>query len=250
MHGSPGESPTRTLREREAHVWRVVLDRSFPSVESREACLSADERTRSEQFLAPLERRRFVMSRVMLRDILAGYYGAAAGEIPIVLEPGGRPFIEGAERLCFSLSHSGAAALIAVADMTIGVDVERVRRVARADAIARKVLHADPVAALETLTASQREAAFISAWTQREAHVKAVGGGLFRTADVLPFDPSQPDDATVHSIASREDGTLWTVARFVPYDGARAAVVSPGPLRGIRIMDWDDVARGATKESG
>lgn len=250
MQGSPSESPRQTLREREAHVWRVALDADFPSVESRAACLSADEHVRSTQFVAPLERQRFVMSRIVLRHILAGYHGAAAGEIPIMREPGGRPFIEGAERLYFSLSHSGATALIAVADVMIGVDVERVRRMARAEAIARRVLHADTVAALESLSASRREAAFVDAWTQREAHVKAVGGGLFRTPDVLPFDPSQPDDASVHPIESRSDGTVWSVARFVPGKGERAAVVAPGLLHGVRIMDWDDVAGGAAKESG
>lgn len=250
MHGLPSESPRLPLPERVAHVWRVVLDGDFPPVESRAACLSADERARSTLFVAPLERRRFVISRIVLRDILAGYYGAAAGEIPIAREPGGRPFIEGTERLHFSLSHSGSTALIAVAEMTIGVDVERVRRIARAEAIARRVLHADTVATLESLPVSQRDAAFIDAWTQREAHVKAVGGGLLRTPDVLPFDPSQPEDATVHSIASRSDGAVWSVARFVPCTGVRAAVVTPGVLRGIRIMDWDDVARGAAKEDG
>lgn len=250
MHGSPSESPRQTLREREGHVWHVTLDGDFPSVESSAACLSADEHMRSTQFVAPLERQRFVMSRIVLRDILARYYGAGAGEIPIGREPGGRPFIEGTERLYFSLSHSGATALIAVADMTIGVDVERIRRIARAPAVARRVLHADTVAALESLSVSEREAAFVDAWTQREAHVKAVGGGMFRTPDVLPFDPLQPDDGSVHPTTSRSDGTVWSVARFVPCVGARAAVVTPGLLRGIRIMDWDDVARGAAKERG
>jgi 4'-phosphopantetheinyl transferase len=250
MHGLPSRSPGQTLREREVHVWHVALDGDFPPAESRAACLSAAERARSTLFVAPLERQRFVMSRIVLRDILAAYSGAAAGEIPIAREPGGRPFIEGTERLYFSLSHSGATALIAVAEMTIGVDVERVRRISRADAVARRVLHADTVAALESLSVSEREVAFVDAWTQREAHVKAVGGGMFRTPDELPFDPMQPDDASVHPTTSRSDGTVWSVARFVPCEGARAAVVTPGLLRSIRIMDWDDVARGAAKERG
>lgn len=248
MHESPAEPPELTLGESEAHVWRVVLDRDFPSVESRAACLSAEERMRSTQYSAPRERQRFVVSRVVLRDILGGYYGVAAGAIPIAREPGGRPYIEGSDRLFFSLSHSGATALIAVAATAIGVDVERVRRIARADAIARRVLHAETVAFLETLSAPQRAAAFVDAWTQREAHVKAMGGGLFRTPDELPFDPMQPDDATVRSIPARSDGSVWSVARFEPYEGVRAAVVTPGPLLGVRIMDWDDVAGSATEE--
>ena len=228
------------LHEREVHVWRVVLDRLSPSVERRGACLSRDEATRSRQFVAPLEQRRFVLSRIVLRDVLARYHGGAASDIPLAREAGGRPFVQGAERLCFSLSHTGGVALIAVAHGAIGVDVERVRHVPRAAAIARRVLHPDTVALLETLPRPEFAAAFLDAWTQREAHVKAVGGGLFRTADELPFDPLQPDDATVHVVVSRTDGGRWSVARFLPYAATRAAVVAPGTLRRIQIMDWND----------
>lgn len=237
-----------TLPEGEVHVWRCALDTISHSAGSREACLSPDERTRSAQFIAPLERRRFVVSRIVLRHVLAGYHGAAAADIPLAREAGGRPFVQGADRLFFSLSHSGDMALIAVAGVRVGVDVERVREVARAAEIARRVMHPETVALLQSLPQSQFEAAFLDAWTQREAHVKAVGGGLFRTPDVLPFDPQLPYDATVHRVLSRTDGAEWSVARFLPYDATRAAIAAPGALRALRIMDWNDVmhdTRGA-----
>lgn len=248
MHGLPSDARKWTLREREVHVWRCALDSVSPSVESREPCLSADERTRSARIIAPLERRRFVLSRIVLRHVLARYHGAAAAEIPLGREAGGRPFVQGADRLFFSLSHSGDVALIAVADVRIGVDVERVRPIARAAEIARRVMHPETVGLLESLPQSQLESAFLDAWTQREAHVKAVGGGLFRTPDVLPYDPGLPVDATVHPVLSRADGSEWSVARFLPYDSTRAAVAAPGALDALRIMDWNDVAQSTTEE--
>lgn len=240
IHGAPSGSMNGLLHEREVHVWRVVLDRLSPSVERRAACLSGDELERATQFAAPLEQRRFILSRIVLRDVLARYHGAPAADIPLAREAGGRPFVQGAERLFFSLSHTGGVALIAVAGGAIGVDVERVRRVPRASAIARRVLHPDTVALLETMPRPDFAAAFLDAWTQREAHVKAVGGGLFRTADVLPFDPLQPDDATVRAVLSRADGARWSIARFQPYASTRAALAAPGTLHRIRIMDWND----------
>ena len=249
MHGAPPESGEWTLSEGEVHVWRCALDSVSPSVERRDACLSADERTRSALFIAPLERRRFIRSRIALRHVLAGYHGGSASDIPLAREPGGRPFVEGAERLFFSLSHSGDVALIAVADVPIGVDVERVRSIPRAAAIARRVMHPETVAVLESLPQSQFEPSFVDAWTQREAHVKAVGGGLFRTPDVLPFDPRLPDDASVHALVSRADGARWSVARFLPYHSARAALAAPGTLRVVRIMDWSGVMHDTTEES-
>ena len=240
IHGLPSGSTSGALREREVHVWRVLLDGLSPSVERRSACLSRDEIERSAQFALPQEQRRFILSRIVLRDVLARYHGAPAADIPLAREAGGRPFVQGAERLFFSLSHTAGVALIAVADRAVGVDVERVRRVPRAAAIARRVLHPDTVALLETLPGPDFASAFLDAWTLREAHVKAVGGGLFRTADVLPFDPRLADDATVHAVASRADGARWSVARFLPYASTRAALAAPGILHRIRIMDWND----------
>jgi 4'-phosphopantetheinyl transferase len=249
IKGPPSESQKLTLQEHEVHVWRVALHTVSPSVESRASCLSADERTRSTQFVAPLGRRRFILSRIVLRHVLAGYHGTAAADVPLAREAGGRPFVQGADRLFFSLSHSGDVALIAVADVMVGVDVERIRPVERAAQIAHRILHPETVAVLGTLPQSEYVRAFLDAWTQREAHVKAVGGGLFRTADVLPFDPQQPEDATVRSVVSRADGSEWSVARFLPYESARAAVAAPGALRAIRIMDWYDVVRDTTEEN-
>ncbi|HEX2167986.1 MAG TPA: 4'-phosphopantetheinyl transferase superfamily protein [Longimicrobiales bacterium] len=248
MHDRPSQPQKRTLRERETHVWTCALDSVPPSVETREPCLSEDERTRSAKFIAPLERRRFILSRIVLRDILAGYQGVDAADVLLAREAGGRPFVEGAERLYFSLSHSGDVAVIAVADVRIGVDVERVRPIARAAEIAHRIMHPETVALLQSLPQAQFERAFLDAWTQREAHVKAVGGGLFRTPDVLPFDPDLPIDASVRSVESREDRSQWSVARFLPYPSTRAAVAAPGALRAVRLMDWN-VVHDTTGES-
>lgn len=248
MH-RPTDRPTKSaLPEGEVHVWRAALDGAPRSVEGGRSCLSVDELTRAAQFIAPLGRRRFALSRVVLRHVLAGYHGIAAAEIPIARESSGRPYVQGADGLFFSLSHSGGTALVAVAGVPVGVDVERVRPVPRAAGIARRILHPATVAVLEGLPRAQYVAAFLDAWTQREAHVKAVGGGLCRTVDVLPFDPLQPDDATVHTVVSRADGSEWSVARFRPYDATRAAVAAPGTLSAIRILDYD-LVHETTEES-
>lgn len=237
-----------TLRERETHVWTCALDSLTMSVESRDACLSEDERARSAKFMAPLEQRRFVLSRIVLRQILAGYQGVTAADVLLAREAGGRPYVEGADRLFFSLSHSHDVAVIAVADVRIGVDVERVRPIARAAEIANRIMHPETVALLQSLPQAQFERAFLDAWTQREAHVKAVGGGLFRTPDVLPFDPALPIDATVHAAESRDDRSRWSVVRFLPFPSTRAALVAPGALHAVRLMDWN-VVHGTTGES-
>lgn len=244
------ESTGRALPEGEVHVWRVALDAMPESVEALASGLSLDERDRSAQFTVPRDRVRFIVSRIVLRRVLARYHGCAAADVPLAREPGGRPFLRGAEHLFFSLSHSGERALVAVADVVVGVDVERVRPVPRAEGIARRVLHPETVATLGALPMSDYVRSFLDAWTQREAHVKAVGGGLFRTADVLPFDPLQPADGSVHAVLSRSDGSEWSVARLLPYHDTRAAVAAPGSVRAVRMMDWRGDALDTTEEDG
>jgi 4'-phosphopantetheinyl transferase len=230
-----------SLGERDAHVWRIALDAVSPSVERLEDWLSADERSRAQQCAEPGHRRRFIASRTVLRHLLAWYHDVLAADVPLALEAGGRPFVEGATDLFFSLTHTADIALVALARGAVGVDAERVRPVDRADTIARRVLHTETVTALAAMPPTLSAEGFIDAWTQREAHVKAVGGGLFRTPDALPFDPAQPADASVYTIRSRIDDALWSVARFLPYDGIRAALAAPGTLDRVRIMDWHEL---------
>jgi 4'-phosphopantetheinyl transferase len=236
------------LDESEIHVWRIALDGVTSSPDGLRSCLSAEEEGRAALLRAPRERERFIVSRIALRDILSRYHGLPAAEIPLARERGGRPFVEGAHRLFFSLSHTAGAALVAVAGSAVGVDVERVRPVGRLDAIARRVLHPDTAELLAHMPPAQRQAAFLDAWTQREAHVKAVGGGLFRTADVLPFDPALPDDGSTRTAHSRDDGAIWTVARFLPFHSARAAIAAHGALEQIRMRDWNDIGSLTTSE--
>lgn len=231
------------------HVWRVALDSVSPSVEARAACLSPDERTRSGLFISQPERRRFILSRIVLREILAGYHGGAPDAVPIAREVGGRPFLAGSDRLFFSLSHSADIALVAVAATRVGVDVERIRSIDRARGIARRVLHEETVASLSALPRPLFDTAFIDAWTQREAHVKAVGGGLFRTPDVLPFELEQPADATIRTTRSREDGSEWSIARFLPYPTVRGAVVAPAPVHQLRLLDWNGGTHSAEESN-
>ena len=234
--------PEWTLLDTEAHVWRAALDAIPAAIEMRSECLSEDERARATLYTVDRERQRFIKSRIVLRHILAAYHGVDPAELRLGREPGGRPYIESADRLFFSLSHSRGTALVAVAPAPVGVDVERVRRITHERAIAARILHPDTVAALESVPSTRRTDAFVDAWTQREAHVKAVGGGLFRTPDALPFDPDQPADGTVRRIASRTDGALWSAVRFEPFAGTRATLVTLAPLEQVRILDWESDA--------
>lgn len=238
MHDEPIEAWRAGRYDGEVHVWSVALDEEADPAASLAECLSPDERERAALIGTTAERRRYTLSRIALRHVLAGCHGVAPPDLPLRRERSGRPFVEGDHGLSFSLTHSHGLALIAVAAQPVGVDVERVRTLEWRDRIAQRVMHHDTVVALGTLPDDERTLAFIDAWTQREAHVKTLGGGVLRTPDDLPFALGQPADGSVHSARLRSSGALWSIARFVPTEGWRATVTAPGAVRRVRVRSW------------
>ena len=89
------------------------------------------------------------------------------GREPLIA-PGGKPYIPGGPE--FSLSHSGALAVIALADVPVGTDAERDRPTGEA-------------LRLRVLTEGERADGFrdpLFFWTRKEAALKCLGTGLDR----------------------------------------------------------------------
>jgi 4'-phosphopantetheinyl transferase len=194
---------------------------------------------RARRFRDADARTRFTLSRAALRTILARYAGCDAAALSFAFTKAGKPYIDAGgpgHGLRFSLSHAGDIALIAVArDHEIGIDVERVRPVAHAARIARRLFADTTRALLESLDRAQHEAAFVHAWTQREALVKAVGGGMYGTEDPLEFAWPRPRPAQVQHTAGGAHGIhAWTVAPLAPAEGYAATAVAGGIAPTIR----------------
>jgi 4'-phosphopantetheinyl transferase len=225
------------LAEGVAHVWIVSLDATAGTLEHMAACLSGEERQRRARMTSETERRRFVVSRGALRTILALCCGRDVMALSLLRAPRGKPHLDGPGAFEFSLSHSRDIAVIAVAAVPVGVDVEHLRESGRYTRAAARVLHHDTNRVLAALPPDARDQAFVDAWTLREAHVKAVGGGLFRTPDSIPFEPGMPRDGRIVRVAERDGDAQWSVARFVPAPGTSAALTARGELHGLVIHD-------------
>jgi 4'-phosphopantetheinyl transferase len=228
------------------HVWSVHLDAPATLATALAACLSADERDRLEACVTDDARRRFTMGRAALRHVLSLYTGTEPVDVRLLRGEYGKPLLDTRDDLHFSMTHSGEAALIAVARAAVGVDMEHDRVPRRSDRIASRLFHPQTVLVLASLPPERRDAAFLDAWTLREAHVKAVGGGLFRTPDVLPFDPAHPLDGVPRSLCERDGPTPWSLARFRPGERLRAAVVVRGALRSVRTLNVGAILSSAT----
>jgi len=122
--------------------------------------------------------RRHLAAHSALRRILGWRLGVAPGSMDLATDPHGKPFLRHGT-LAFNLSHSGAWALVALtADGVIGVDLEIGERLREVDQLATRVFDSAELAIFRALPSIQRRSAFLTAWTRKEAALKALGLGL------------------------------------------------------------------------
>ena len=196
----------------EIELWVATLDAR--ACARYGAALDAGERARAER-LDGAVRRRFVARRGLRRAILARCLGCAPGELRFTHGPGGRPELAGRRDLRFGCSSSGDLAHVAVArDRDVGIDVERLRTVAGALAIAEELLGTAARDELRGLPEPDRSTAFLRRWTGLEARVKATGAGLTAAApDAGALRIAALDPAPGHVAALAAAGADWRVRR-------------------------------------
>lgn len=166
-------------------LWRVELDVDADAEAELLETLSADELARADRLAKQGDRRRFVVARGTLRRRLGNMLGEQPRTVPIEDGSSCKPRLGRGWKLHFSISHSGDLALICIAGVEVGVDLELLRHVPSAAAIARRRFSAEEARFVEqgegeaaSGRASEVERRFLRCWTRKEAVVKAIGAGL------------------------------------------------------------------------
>ena len=131
----------------------------------------------------------------------------------------------GARGAEFSVSRSGGVAVVALAGTPVGVDVERIREVPRAQRIAERWLPAVDAREVAAAGAAHRALAFLHAWVAAEALVKGWGAGIPDLARVRDTIRVAGDGRRV---ALAPDGTEWTAMPVAAPPGYVAAAAAPG----------------------
>jgi 4'-phosphopantetheinyl transferase len=167
-------------------VWMVdaeqqwaVADRLAPRI------LTPAERRRAAAIHVESRRIGYVIAHLALRLLLGSFLGVAAPAVRLVREGcpkcgalHGRPAVEGGG-VHFSLARSHGVALLALADVPVGVDVERIPPPETASELGAR-LHPLEAAALAAAPDACRPAMFARTWVRKEAYLKGLGCGLAR----------------------------------------------------------------------
>lgn len=178
-----------------------------------EQVLAEDEINRAERFQFSQLRESFVITRGVLRYLLGRYLNLHPASIRFIYGSKGKPAVESATGIQFSMTHSGSMAAVAITVLCpIGVDLEQIRPLPDMQQIAGRFFCAEEAAEIMTLPPGERERAFFHCWTRKEAYIKAIGSGLFAPLD--DFRVSVRPDASacfVHFQLDTSAADAWTL---------------------------------------
>ena len=175
--------------------WLLRVDRRNPRVVGAtaelEALLPREERDQVDRYRQPDDRQRALLGRGILRLVLGAWLDLDPASLRLAAGPHGKPELvepgppsPQGQSPQFNISHSGDLILLAFhATDPVGVDGERQRPDWDWRPIARRCLDPSTVESLLALPAAEAASAFVEAWCDLEAGIKARGVGLARASD-------------------------------------------------------------------
>lgn len=208
-------------------LWLAQLD-DFDA-DAFVAVLDAAEATRAAAIGDHDARRRFIVSRGLLRRVLAATSGIAPNEFTFGVGAHGKPVVADgiASGLHFNLSHARGWWLFAMSDSPVGVDLEMADRVVDAARLAARVFTPGEEAALQLVgtDAVAVRAVFLDCWTRKEALLKALGTGFAGGAKAFHVGPG-PED-TIVPTPGRAQAALRVRSLALPIAAHAAIACAP-----------------------
>ncbi len=221
-------------------VWTVDVAAEIARLAEHGSRLTADEARRAARFYRDEDRHRFVIARSTRRVLLARRLGVDPSALDFDEGRYGKPRLRPdlGRAPCFNSSHSGRWVLHAVADVEVGVDVERIRPdFARLDDFLWILSPEERAFALATVE-PLRAAAFATIWVRKEAYVKALGEGLSRSLPDIGIVAGETGPKLAYDRNPGDRGTPWRFVDLEIDDSHKACVVHAGPRREVVVRAW------------
>lgn len=227
----------------ELHVWAVSLAPSPETVAQLETLLASDEIERAYRFRFERHRRRFIVGRGVLRQLLGAYLGVAPRELVFRYGDKGKPSLDprfDGHRLCFNLSHSEELALYGLSrGRELGIDVEHLRPMPDAEQIAERFFSSSERDTLRRIPTERKADAFFNCWTRKEAYIKATGDGLSMPLDRFDVTLAPEDEARMLSAeGDPAKAASWSMYHLQPAEGYVGALAIEGHHWNLVCRDW------------
>jgi 4'-phosphopantetheinyl transferase len=178
------------LETEEIHIWLVSIPEFVSYLDFFWRFLSEEEKARADRFKFVTDRQRAIITRGILRLLIAGYLEDDPGSIQFTANSHGKPGLKNNKmKLEFNLSDSGDLALVAfVKNHDIGIDIEYTKKEIEVDDIVERFFSPSEVAKFLKLPQEQHHLAFFKGWVRKEAFIKMLGLGLSYGLDKFDVD--------------------------------------------------------------
>ena len=147
-------------------IWEFDLEAALGEI-------SAQRREQALRFRYEQGQRLCVLAYQLLKQGLRETYGITENPI-FEYNEHGKPSIVGHPDIFFNLSHCKEAAVCAISDHPVGIDVESIREYR--ESLVRYTMNDAEIREIES--AENPASAFIRFWTMKEATMKLVGTGI------------------------------------------------------------------------
>ncbi len=209
------------------HLWAARLDdyTNQNLLDYYHGLLSDREKGRLNRLRVELPRKRYVISRGILRRLLQHYCDQPAASLRFQFGPKGKPSLESkaGEALSFNNTDSAGLAIYAFArDRELGVDLERIPRKVRAQRISRRRFAEVEAQRILSQPRDRIDDTFLSCWTRKEAWGKAIGTGIhYPMREVILCDQMSS------AIVDIDDGDRqWRLMQFNVDEKSTACLVA------------------------
>lgn len=195
--------------------------------------LSTEEIMRAEKYLTSADKIRHLISRVILKRLLARFLDMNVEQIKWGYGKNGKLFLCTNPDFQFNIAHSSDLFVIGFTlGMEIGVDVESLNRTPNIAALENEVFSANELHYFQQLPLSQKRAVFIQTWTRKEAMLKASGDGLTQAMNKLEVAFLNEQHFTLETTAEcTENKTGWFLESATLLNDYRVAVAVKGRIK-------------------
>ncbi len=221
------------------HLWHTKLDDHSKKHLLYQSWLAPNEKIRVQKLAFPY-RQNFVISRGILRDLLAYYSKQYPDKLKLSYSVSGKPVFDKKSkvRIEFNLSHSkDILVCVFTMDTPVGIDIEYINPISHLDKIAYRFLSAYEYDQLQLLQGSNKLQAFFRSWVRNEALIKAKGDTL-QTHLSSRYKLSIETELNTSIFQQTEINSFYTISNLFLYLNFATAIAIKGNEKPIIIKQY------------
>lgn len=175
------QEPGIKLMAHDIDLWKIHISDHLQYLDEVVFLLNDAERNKADRFYLATDRQRFILSKGILKYLLGKYTGQKPQHIILEHGKNKKPYWP-QSAICFNTAHSGKLILIAISNVAVGVDVEKIDKAfAYTDIVHRCFAEEEKM----QIKSKNNHNDFYTIWSRKEAVVKVDGTGIADNMDAL-----------------------------------------------------------------